>query len=151
MAKDLNSCSFIGRLGKDVEIKTTPSGKEVANFSIAVNSFKEDETLWLPVVTWEKLAGICSKYLSKGSQIHITGRLVIRSYDKDGEKKYITELVAENMQMLGGKGDSNQSNQGQSQNSNPGSNRGFAQDNNSNAGQSNFNNPPFNPDDDIPF
>jgi single-strand DNA-binding protein len=103
MANDLNQCNFIGRLGRDVETRFTSSGKEVCNFSIACgNKYNgKDETIWINVVAWEKLANICAQYLKKGSRIYLSGRMSIRSYeDNGGNKRYITEIVANQMQML---------------------------------------------------
>ena len=107
----VNKVILVGNLGKDPELRYTASGAAVANFSLAtVNNFKnqdgEKETTWHNIVAWKQLAEICGKYLQKGKQVYIEGRIQHRSYDdKDGNKKYITEIVAENMQMLGSKSD----------------------------------------------
>ena len=106
MATDLNRCEFIGRLGKDPEVRYAPSGDAVCNFSIAVSyKTKEKETTeWVRIVAFGKLAGICSDYLKKGSQVFIAGRLTTRKWqNKDGVDQYTTEVVADQMQMLGGK------------------------------------------------
>ena len=113
MSKDLNSCSFIGRLGKDPELRQTAGGP-VVNFSIACGDDykkktgeKVEQTNWINIVAWNRLAEICAQYLTKGSQIHVSGKMTTRKWqDKDGETKYTTEIVASEMQMLGGKGDS---------------------------------------------
>jgi single-strand DNA-binding protein len=106
MATDLNRCEFIGRLGRDVELRYAPSGDAIANFSIAVGyKAKEKETTeWVRIVAFSKLAGICGEYLRKGSQVYIAGRMTTRKWqNKDGVDQYTTEVVADQMQMLGGK------------------------------------------------
>ena len=114
--KDLNLCQFIGRLGRDPEIKYTQSGKAVTNFTIAVNGYKDD-VQWVNCVAWEKLAEICGKYLTKGKQVYVSGRQQTRQWeDQDGNKKYTTEIVIENMQMLGGnRSDNNETQRGPEQ------------------------------------
>ena len=106
---DLNECKFIGRLGKDVEVRTMPSGKSVANFSLAVgesyknkNGEKVENTEWVNVVAFDKLADIMSQYLSKGSQVYISGRMKTDKYEKDGVTRYSTKIIADKLQMLGG-------------------------------------------------
>jgi single-strand DNA-binding protein len=109
MAKDLNKLQIIGRLGKDPEMRFTPNGAPVATFSVAVGrSWKDaqgelkEETEWFSVVVWNKLAEICNQYLSKGARAYFEGRLQTRSWDDtvSGEKKYRTEMVAEDMIIL---------------------------------------------------
>lgn len=105
MSNDLNNCSFIGRLGRDPEIKYMPSGDAVANVSLAVGwKTKEKEgTEWIPVVFFGKTAEIVGKYLTKGSQLYVSGRFRTRKWtDKDGNDRYTSEIVADRMQMLGG-------------------------------------------------
>ena len=100
----INKCIFIGNLGKDPELKTTTTGKSVANFSLAVQGFKTENgylTDWVPVVCWEKTAENVSKYLSKGSKVFVEGRFSTRSWDdKDGNKRYTTEIVANEVKFL---------------------------------------------------
>jgi len=111
MSKDLNLCQFIGRLGNDVEIKYTPNGSAVANLSLACGDDYKDkqgqkveQTNWIRVVAFGNLAEIMGKYLVKGSQIHVSGKQVTRKWqDADGNDRYSTEIVANEMQMLGGK------------------------------------------------
>jgi single-strand DNA-binding protein len=109
MAKDLNKVMIIGRLGKDPEMRFTPSGSPVTNFTVAAgrqwkdpNGENREETEWFSVVVWNKLAEICNQYLSKGSRVYIEGRLQTRSWDdqQTGEKKYRTEVVASDMIIL---------------------------------------------------
>lgn len=107
---DLNKVMIIGRLVRDPEIKTIPSGQTVATFSVATNfswkdqqGNKQDRPEYHNVVAWRKLADIVGQYLTKGKQVYIEGRLQTRSWeDQTGQKKYRTEIVADNMIMLGG-------------------------------------------------
>jgi single-strand DNA-binding protein len=103
MANDLNRCEFIGRLGKDPDLRFAPSGGAVCNFSIAVGykSKEKETTEWVRVTAFGKLAEICGEWLKKGSQIYIAGRMTTRKWQKDGIDQYTTEVVAETMQMLG--------------------------------------------------
>lgn len=109
---DLNQCQFIGRLGGDVEMRYMPGGDAVASFSIAVGSQWKDKTSgekkesveWVSITAFGKLGEICGKYLLKGSQVFISGRLKTEKYKaKDGTDRYSTKVIAENMQMLGSK------------------------------------------------
>ncbi|MDB5049036.1 MAG: single-strand binding protein [Fibrobacteres bacterium] len=105
----LNKATLIGNLGKDPEVRAIPSGAKVANFSIATtesytdkNGQKVDKTEWHNIVMWRGLAEVAEKYLRKGSQVYIEGRLQTRSWDdQNGQKRYTTEIVADNMVMLG--------------------------------------------------
>lgn len=112
MANDLNLCQFIGRLGRDPEVRHTPSGDAVATFSIACGSTwkdknsgeKKESTEWVNIVAWRKLGEICGEYLKKGAQVYISGKMQTRKWqDKEGNDRYTTEVIAESMQMLGGK------------------------------------------------
>ncbi len=106
-----NKVQLIGNLGNNPEIITLDSGKKLAKFSIATNETykngqgeKVTDTQWHNVVAWNKTAEIIEKYVSKGSEIAVEGKLVTRSYeDKEGIKKYITEIVVNELLMLGGK------------------------------------------------
>ena len=100
----LNQCNFIGHLGQDPEVKYTPSGKAVANFSVAVSEKYggKERTEWVRIVAWDKLAEICGNYLKKGAPVFISGRMQTREWeDKDGNRRFTTEIVAQTMQMLG--------------------------------------------------
>jgi single-strand DNA-binding protein len=105
----VNKVILLGNLGSDPELRYTPSGRTVANFSIATSEQwtnkdgeKEEKTEWHRIVAWGRLGEICGEYLSKGSQIYIEGRIQTRAWeDKDGNKRYTTEIIAQNMQMLG--------------------------------------------------
>lgn len=109
----VNKVILVGNLGSDPEVRYTPSGSPVATFSIATNEKwtdkgtgdKKERTEWHRIVAWGRLGEICGEYLSKGKQIYIEGRIQTRSWeDRDGNKRYTTEIVAQNMQMLGGRG-----------------------------------------------
>ncbi|MCG6881677.1 MAG: single-stranded DNA-binding protein [Deltaproteobacteria bacterium] len=110
----VNKVILIGRLGADPEVRYTPSGVAVANFSIATSEEwkdkstgeKKEQTEWHKVVAWRRLGEICGEYLQKGRQVYIEGRLQTRSWeDKEGNKRWTTEILALNMQMLGSPGD----------------------------------------------
>ena len=113
----VNKVILVGNLGKDPELKYTPAGVAVANFSIATTeSYKDREgnrqskTEWHNIVVWRQLAEICGKYLHKGKQVYIEGKLQTRKWqDRDGNDRYTTEIVADQMQMLGRAGDDSQS------------------------------------------
>jgi len=114
MARGVNKVILIGNLGKDPEIRYTQSGTAVCNFSIATTESwggkdgaeREEKTEWHNIVTWARLAEICNQYLQKGRQVYIEGRIQTRKWeDRDGNTRYTTEIVAQNMQMLGGRGD----------------------------------------------
>ena len=107
MASDLNMWQGIGRLGKDVELRFSASGDAIANFSIACGWKTKDKegAEWVNITAFGKLAEICGKYLKKGSQVYVSGSMRTEKYtDKvTGVEKYSTKIVAEKMQMLGGK------------------------------------------------
>lgn len=108
----VNKCIFIGNLGRDPEIRYMPSGDAMANFSIAcTDSFKsksgekQERTEWVRIVMFGKQAEIAGQYLKKGSSVYIEGRLQTRKWqNKEGQDQYTTEIVADRMQMLGGRG-----------------------------------------------
>jgi single-strand DNA-binding protein len=107
----LNRVILIGNLGSDPEMRYTADGTAVCKFSLATNrkftgkdGQRQEKTEWHRIVVWRKLAEICGQYLSKGKQVIIEGRIEYGSYEKDGVKHYTTEIVAENMTMLGGPG-----------------------------------------------
>lgn len=112
MAMSLNRVQLIGNLTRDPEVRQIPGGQMVATLSLATNltwtdqsGQRQTKTEYHNVVVWRKLAEICSQYLKKGGKVFIEGRLQTRSWDgEDGVKRYRTEIVAENMIMLDGKG-----------------------------------------------
>ncbi len=105
----MNRVILIGNLTKDPELRYTPNGVAVTTFTLAINRPRtnqagERETDFINIVAWQKLADLCATYLRKGRQAAVEGRLQTRSYDnKEGRKVYVTEVVAENVQFLGGK------------------------------------------------
>jgi single-strand DNA-binding protein len=103
MAGSYNRVILVGNLTRDPEIRYTQSGKGVTKFSLAVNNPRnKEETTFVDIVAWDRLGETCNTYLKKGSNCLVEGRLVIRSYDdKDGNKRKATEVVIDNMQMLG--------------------------------------------------
>jgi single-strand DNA-binding protein len=126
----VNKVVILGRLGTDPELKYTPSGVAVCNFSVATSESwndksgqKQEKTEWHRIVVWGKLAELCNQYLVKGRQAFIEGSLQTRSWEgQDGTKRYTTEINARNIQFLGGASKSNNSKQ-----SGP-SNEEFSQD-----------------------
>lgn len=110
----LNKVMLIGRLGRDPENRYSQQGAAVVSFSIATSEKwtdkntgeRQEKTEWHRIVVFGKQAEVCEKYLSKGSQIYIEGRIQTRDYEKDGQTRYITEIVVSNFQFLGGKKDS---------------------------------------------
>jgi len=106
----VNKVILIGNLGKDPEVRFTAGGKAVARFSVATSEVwndaegsRQERTEWHNIVVWGKQAESCGQYLQKGRQVYIEGSIRNRSYDdKDGNKKYITEVNAQRVQFLGG-------------------------------------------------
>ena len=113
MARGINKVILIGNLGQDPESRTTPGGTTVTNIRIATSESWRDkqsgemkeQTEWHTVVLWSRLGEIAAEYLKKGSQVYIEGRLQTRKWqDKSGNDRYTTEIVAGEMQMMGGRG-----------------------------------------------
>jgi single-strand DNA-binding protein len=133
MAKSVNKVILIGNLGKDPEVKYTPQGTAVAKITLATNeSYKDkggqwqERTEWHNVVLWQRMAEIAGEYLKKGNKVYIEGRLQTRSWDdkQTNQKKYMTEVVAGTMVLLGGRGEGGGGGEGSSRGS-----RGGAADN----------------------
>lgn len=111
MANGVNKVILVGNLGKDPDIQTFDSGVKKASFSLATSEEYKDkegnkvqQTEWHNIVLWRGLADVAEKYLNKGNQVYIEGKIKTRSWeDKDGNKRYITEIVGDNMTMLGGR------------------------------------------------
>lgn len=109
MSRGLNKVMIIGHLGRDPEMRYTPSGRPVTTFSVATSRSwhsadgeRHEETEWFNVVAWGSLAEICNQYLHKGQQVYVEGRLQTRRWeDTEGNKHFTTELVAKEMIMLG--------------------------------------------------
>jgi single-strand DNA-binding protein len=115
MARGINKVILVGNLGQDPEVKYMPSGGAVCNITLATTDSwkdknsgeKQERTEWHRVVFFNRLAEIAGEYLRKGSQVYVEGRLQTRKWqDKDGQERYTTEIVASDMQMLGGRGGS---------------------------------------------
>ncbi len=112
--RGVNKVILIGNLGSDPELRSTPGGSSVSTFTLATNESwndkewtRQERTEWHRIVAWGKLAEICSQYLRKGKQVYIEGRLTTRSWeDKQGNQRKTTEIVAQTMMMLGGRGGS---------------------------------------------
>ncbi len=113
MARSVNKVILIGRLGKDPELSYLPSGQSVAKFTMATNrSYKDksgewkEETDWHNIVAWGKTGETCAQYLKKGGQAYVEGRIQSRNWeDREGKKRTTTEIIAENVVLLGSKGD----------------------------------------------
>lgn len=109
MSRGLNKAQLIGRLGQDPEVRQMPSGQAVANISVATSESwkdketgeKKERTEWHRVTMYGRLAEIAGEYLKKGAQVYIEGRLHTREWEKDGIKRFSTEIICEDMQMLG--------------------------------------------------
>ncbi len=115
----INKVILVGNLGKDPEVKTLESGAKVVNFSLATSETyknkdgqKVTQTEWHNIVLWRGLADIAEKYLQKGNQVYIEGKIKTRSWDdKDGVKRYTTEIQGDNLTMLGGRRDAEDNSQ----------------------------------------
>lgn len=110
MRNSVNRVELMGNLGADPDLKYTPSGKAVCNLRIATNETWKDKsgqtqtrTEWHRVTVWGKQAENCAKFLAKGRQVMVEGKLSTRMYEKDGQKHYVTEVVCKTIQFLGGK------------------------------------------------
>lgn len=110
----VNKVILVGNLGRDPEVRSTTSGQQVATFSLATSrrwkdrdGNRQEQTEWHNLVCWGRQAEVAGQYLTKGKQIYVEGRLQTRSWDdkQSGEKKYKTEVVCDNFQMLGSRGD----------------------------------------------
>jgi single-strand DNA-binding protein len=154
----LNKVMLIGRLGKDPEIRYSQQGTAVVNFPLATSEQwtdktsgdRQEKTEWHRIVVFGKQAETCEKYLAKGKEIYIEGRLQTRNYEKDGQTHYITEIVVLNFQFLGSKSDEKTGGMGSGggqQKSDPGPTNHYQ--NQTYPGMTGGQNPM--PDDDIPF
>ena len=105
----MNKVILVGRLVRDPEVRYTQTGKPVASFTLAVNrrfarSENQQQADFIPIIVWNKLAEVCSKYLTKGSQILVEGHLQTRDYmAQDGSKRYVTEVIAQELEFMGSK------------------------------------------------
>ncbi|SPY08145.1 single-stranded DNA-binding protein [Oligella urethralis] len=113
----VNKVILVGRLGADPEVRASQSGNQVANLSVATNHVsydkdgnKNESTEWHRITFFGRQAEVCEEYLRKGNQVYVEGRIQTRKYtDKDGIERYLTEVIGEKLQMLGGREDSQQS------------------------------------------
>ena len=155
----LNKVLLIGNLGKDPELRYTPDGLAILKFSIATSEYfndksgnKSEKTTWHNIVMFGKMAQNLANYLNKGKQVFVEGRISNRSYDdKDGNKKYITEIVAANIVLLGAKGGGGGAEAADADYGQASNDYGYAgQNGGSSANAGGASNQP-NEDDDIPF
>ena len=142
MSRGVNKVILIGNLGRDPEVISFDGGVKKASFSIATTEVYRtrdgqdmEQTEWHNIVLWRGLAEVAEKYLRKGSQIYVEGRIKNRSYEKDGQKRYITEIECDNLTMLGNRGQSD-----------------YSPSNDQVSGASEQSSPPVKtPEDDLPF
>ena len=150
----LNKIMLIGNVGKEPDVRSLDHDRKVANFSLATNEFyrdqrgeKQQQTEWHNIVVWNKLAEVVERYVKKGDRVYVEGKIRTRSYEnKEGEKKYTTEILVNNLNMLGGNsGQSRESQSGNGQETHSGNSQVYAKDVVSE-------NSEFQPqDDDLPF
>jgi single-strand DNA-binding protein len=122
MARGVNKVILVGNLGRDPELSYLPSGQSVAKFSLATtraykdkNGELKEETEWHNIVAWGKLGEICAQYLTKGRQAYVEGRIQSRTWEgRDGQKRTSVEIVAQDVQMLGSRGEASSDNSGRS-------------------------------------
>lgn len=112
MATGVNMVILVGNLGRDPELRYTPSGQPVASFSLATteswakDGAKQERTEWHRIVVWGKLGELCTEHLAKGRQVYLQGKIQSRKYqDKDGQERTVSEIIAFQVQFLGGKSD----------------------------------------------
>lgn len=142
----VNKAIILGNLGRDPEVRFTQSGRAVANFTVATTDTwfdqengRQERTDWHNIVVWGKQAETCGQYLSKGRQVYVEGRIQTRSYDdSDGNKRYVTEIVAQRVQFLGGGGGEGRSS-------------GQYESGGASSGAGGYEAPPVPDDDDVPF
>ncbi len=168
--RGVNKAIIVGNLGRDPEIRYTQDGRAIANFTVATNrewmdkntNEKQTHTEWHRIVAFGRMAEIIGQYLSKGSQVYIEGRLQTREWeDKEGNRRWTTEIVANEMQMLGGRGSGGEGGGGGGYGQGPQGGGGYGQGTPRRQGgqgpDSGDGMPPFGggpqgpPDDDIPF
>lgn len=99
---DINNCTFTGRLGSDVELKQTNSGKSIARFRLAVNGFKKDDTSWLDFEAWGKTAEAIARYRHKGDEVGLTAHAVVDQWEKDGAKHSKVKFVVDSLPLSAG-------------------------------------------------
>lgn len=99
---DINNCTFTGRLGSDVDLKQTQTGKSVARFRLAVNGFKKDDTAWLDFEAWGKMAETLAQYRHKGDTVGLTAHAVVDNWEKDGQKHSRVKFVVDQLPLNAG-------------------------------------------------
>jgi single-strand DNA-binding protein len=142
----VNKVILVGRLGQDPELKSTPNGNSVANFSLATNEVwtdksgaRQEKTEWHRIVVWGKQAELCAQYLKKGRQAYLEGRMQTRQWqDKNGQTRYTTEVLAQTIRFLGSGAER-------------GAERGMDSENSPPPASAEFNTEPKFTEDDIPF
>lgn len=102
MMMDINNCTFTGRLGSDVELKQTQTGKSVARFRLAVNGYKQDDTAWLDFEAWGKTAETIAQYRHKGDTVGLTAHAAVDTWEKDGVKHSRVKFVVDNLPLNAG-------------------------------------------------
>ena len=157
MSSSVNKVILIGRLGKDPEIRSTPQGTTVAKFTLATDERftdrsgeKQERTEWHNIVAWSKLAEICGQYLRKGKLVYIEGSIRTDSWDdkESGQKRYRTEIIANQMQMLDRRGDDEGGGGG---GYSGGGGGGYSSNRKSSGGGSSSSRPEPDDDDEVPF
>ncbi len=159
MARGVNKVILIGNAGADPELRYTPGGSAVSNFSIATNESwtnssgeRQERTEWHRIVVWGRLAEICNQYLRKGSKVYIEGKLQTSSWEgQDGVKRYTTEVVARDMQMLDSRGDMDGNFGGEPQSQQATPQPQAASTTAQGQGGTESEPPPYAADDDLPF
>lgn len=157
MAGSVNKVILIGNLGADPEVRYTASGTPVANFNIATSENwtdkqgqRQERTEWHRIVVWSKLAELCAEYLAKGRKVYVEGRLQTRQWDdRDGNKRYTTEVVAQNITFLDSR-DGGGAPSGGSSGAPSGGSTGAGSGGSSGGGGFDYGPPPMT-DDDVPF
>ncbi len=153
MSRSLNKAIIIGNLGADPEIRTVSSGARVANFSVATSRTwtgrdgqQQEKTEWHRIVAWDRLADIAERFLKKGERVYVEGEIQYRSYeDKEGQTRYVTEINARDLMMLGGREGGGAGGEAPRRDRAPAAKAGGA-------GYEDFQAPPFgDEDDDLPF
>lgn len=156
MSRSLNRVEIIGNLGADPEIRSTTSGARVATLSVATNrrwtdrqGQTQEKTEWHRVICWERLAEICERFLKRGDRVYVDGSIEYRQYEQDGQTKYITEIRARDMIMLGGRGEN--ADVGDSGPARGRSGQGSGRSGGQGGEYDDFSNEALSPEDDLPF
>lgn len=157
MSRSLNRVEIIGNLGADPEIRSTTSGVRVATLSVATNrrwtdrqGQTQEKTEWHRVICWDRLAEICERFLKRGDRVYVDGSIEYRQFEgQDGQTKYITEIRARDMIMLGGRGEN--ADVGESTSFRGRSGQGGGRSEEQGGDYDDFSNEALGPEDDLPF